>query len=91
MIHKPSLGSLDVPQKIWARSVQPFGRLLDTNGQTDRQAKFIYRFYFGLIFVKQETKNSFLYKDVEFKYLCRNFVKTFYLAKAFYLICVKEY
>jgi len=22
IIHKPSLGSLDVPQKIWARSVQ---------------------------------------------------------------------
>ena len=47
MIHKPSLGSLDVPQKIWARSVQPFWRLLDTNKQTnrDRQAKFIYRLY----------------------------------------------
>ena len=47
IIHKPSLGSRDVPQKIWARSVQPFWRLLDTNGQTDRQtdrqAKFIYR------------------------------------------------
>ena len=35
IIHKPSLGSLDVPQKIWARSVQPFWRLLDTNRQTD--------------------------------------------------------
>ena len=23
-INVPSLGSLDVPQKIWARSVQPF-------------------------------------------------------------------
>ena len=34
MIHKPSLGSLDVPHKIWARSVQPFRRLLDTNRQT---------------------------------------------------------
>ena len=34
-------------KKIWARSVQPFWRLLDTNKQTDRQtdrqAKFIYR------------------------------------------------
>ena len=29
IIHKPSLWSRDVPQKIWARSVQPFGRLLD--------------------------------------------------------------
>ena len=34
IIHKPSLGSLDVPHKIWARSVQPFWRLLDTNRQT---------------------------------------------------------
>ena len=35
-------------KKIWARSVQPFWRLLDTNKQTNRQtnrqAKFIYRF-----------------------------------------------
>ena len=37
IIHKPSLGSLDVPQKIWARSVQPFWRLLDSNRQTDKQ------------------------------------------------------
>ena len=48
MIHQPSRESLDVPQKIWARSVQPFWRLLDinkqTNKQTDRQAKFIYRY-----------------------------------------------
>ena len=47
IIHKPSLGSLNVPQKIWARSVQPLWRLLDTNRQTnkhtDRQAKSIYR------------------------------------------------
>jgi len=43
MIHKPSLESLDVPQKIWARSVQPFWRLLDTNKQTDRQTKFIFK------------------------------------------------
>ena len=37
MIHKPSLEPLDVPQKIWARSVQPLRRLLYTNKQTDRQ------------------------------------------------------
>ena len=37
IIHKPSLLSHDVPQKIWARSVQPFWRLLDTNRQTNRQ------------------------------------------------------
>ena len=40
IIHKPSLWSRDVPQKIWARSVQPFWRGYK---QTDRQAKFIYR------------------------------------------------
>ena len=41
------MGSRDVLHKIWAWSVQPFWRLLDTNKQTneqtDRQAKFIYR------------------------------------------------
>ena len=48
IIHKPSLGLREVPQKIWAQSVQPFWRLLDTNKQTNkrtyRQAKFMYRF-----------------------------------------------
>ena len=40
--------SRDVPQKNWARSVQPFCRLfLDTNKHTDRQAKFIYRYKSG--------------------------------------------
>ena len=34
--HKPSMESGEVPHKIWARSVQPFWRLLDTNKQTDR-------------------------------------------------------
>ena len=37
MIHKPSRETPDVPRKIWARSVQPFWRFLDTNRQTDRQ------------------------------------------------------
>ena len=36
IIYKPSLWSRDVPQKIWARSFQPFWRLLDTNIQTDK-------------------------------------------------------
>ena len=36
-IHKPILGSCEVLDKIWARSVEPFGRLLDTNGQTNKQ------------------------------------------------------
>ena len=47
IIHNSSAGSREIPQKIWARSVQPFWRLLDTNKQTnkqtDRQAKIIYR------------------------------------------------
>jgi len=42
IIHKPSLGSRDVPHKIWSRSVQPFWRLLETNTQakkhTDKQS-----------------------------------------------------
>ena len=45
IINKPSLGSCEVPHKIWARSVQPFGGLLETNKQTDmtpRQATFIH-------------------------------------------------
>ena len=41
IIHKPSLGLGEVPQQIWARSVQPFSHLLDTNKQTDAQAEFI--------------------------------------------------
>ena len=43
---KPSLGSCELPQKMWARSVHPFWRLLDTNGQTDSRTSkvFIYRF-----------------------------------------------
>ena len=43
IIHKPYLGSRYVPHKIWAQSFQPFWRLWDTNGQTPRQAKCIFR------------------------------------------------
>jgi len=35
------MGSREVPQKMWARSIQPFGRLLDTNQQ---QSMFIDEF-----------------------------------------------
>ena len=39
-IPKSSLGLCEVPHKVWTQSVQPLGRLLDTNGQkvwqTDR-------------------------------------------------------
>ena len=56
IIHKPSLGSLDVPQKIWARSVQPFWRLLDTNRQTDRQTP-------------KQTDKPNLYIDGLYKYI----------------------
>jgi len=41
IIYKPSLRSREVPQKIWACSVQPFFLYK----QTDRQAKYIYRYY----------------------------------------------
>ena len=39
IIHKPSLGSCEVPHKIWIRSVKPFIGYK----QTDRQAKYIDR------------------------------------------------
>ena len=42
-IHKPSLLSCEVPHKMLAPSVQPFWRVLITNGQTDKQAKYKYR------------------------------------------------
>ena len=35
------MGSREVPYKIWARSVQPFQRLLDTNGQADKTNLYI--------------------------------------------------
>ena len=54
IIHKPSLWSRDVPQKIWARSVQPFWRLLDTNKQTNTQTD-------------RQTDKPNLYIDVIFK------------------------
>ena len=34
---KSSLGSCDLPQKCWARSVQLFWRLLDSNKHTNKQ------------------------------------------------------
>ena len=43
IIYKPYLGTCEVPHTIWARSIQPFWRLFDTNKQTNRQAKYIYR------------------------------------------------
>ena len=42
IIQKPSHGSYEVPHKIWAQSVQPFWRLLDTNKQTDTQTSKVY-------------------------------------------------
>ena len=49
IINKPFLGTGEVPHKIWARSVQPFGRLLDTKKQAYKQAKYI------------QTKDEFYY------------------------------
>ena len=44
IIHKPSLGSLDVPQKIGPDRFSRFDFYwIQTDRQTDRQAKFIYR------------------------------------------------
>ena len=41
IMHKPSHGSCEVPHKIWAWSVQPFRRLLNTNRQTSKV--YLYR------------------------------------------------
>ena len=73
IIHKPSLGSCDVLHKIWARSVQQFLRLLDTNRQTDRQAKFIYwlkKFIFRLLELNGIfTTNTRTLDDINFNIL----------------------
>ena len=42
-IHYTFLWSRDVPQKIWARSVQPFIGYKQIDTLTPRQAKFIYK------------------------------------------------
>ena len=40
-IHSPLLVSCEVPQKIWAHSVQPFWCLSVANKQTDKQREFL--------------------------------------------------
>ena len=44
IIHKPSLGSCEVPHKTWARLVQTFIGYKQTYKQTHRKSKNIYRF-----------------------------------------------
>jgi len=58
IIHRPFLGPRDVSHKIWAQSVQPFWHLLDTNGQTSRQAKYLYRYL--KLFCKLNIMSSLL-------------------------------
>jgi len=41
IIHKPSLGSREVPHKNFARSVQPLYIFLDINGQTEKQSIYL--------------------------------------------------
>ena len=40
--HKPTLGSCKVPLQIWAWSLHPFWRLLDTNKQRQTSKVYIY-------------------------------------------------
>ena len=70
MIHKPSLGSPDVPQKIWARSVQPFWRLLDTNRQTSQiciwikmfnSFKYLLQYLKKMWKINQNWSNSYVF------------------------------
>ena len=63
IIHNPSLWSRDVPQKIWARSVQPFWHLLDTNKQTDTKTP------------KQTDKPKFIYRYIKSTFLFIKFLK----------------
>jgi len=67
IIHKPSLGSREVPHKIWARSVQPFWRLLDTNKQTRKV--YIYKLVIlvKLFALRQQLK---YWNNVAFLFYC---------------------
>ena len=60
-----ALGSCEVPHKIWVRSVQPFCRLLNKNGQTNKQSP-------------RQTKNMFRRR---YKKMGLNRVKTYLLFK----------
>ena len=80
--HRPSLRSRDVPQKIWARSVKPFWRLLDTNKQTPRQAKFIYR----LTYCNSDEIQVFFIKTIKSRYICKRMFLS--LKKEDWLPCV---
>ena len=42
IIYKPSLGTCEVPHKIWARSVQPFWRLLNTISPPSRSFLIVF-------------------------------------------------
>ena len=56
-IHKPSLSSCQFQHKIWARSVQPFWRLLDTNKQTNTQTSiFSFSLWHWYCKTKQKQK-----------------------------------
>ena len=61
IIHKPSLGSCEVPQKIWAESVQPF---LNTNKQTfrqtDKQSIYLYTYSLLLLAPLLQAPNDLL-------------------------------
>ena len=72
IIHKPSLVSREVPQKLWARSVQLFWRLLDTNKHPDKESKYIkgkylFLYIFGsavsLFLCSKEVKTAQFYSE----------------------------
>jgi len=55
--HKPSLGTCKVPQKIWARSVQPFWRLWVTNIQLPKQSMYIVYWCWAVYFMLNTLLN----------------------------------
>ena len=63
LVHKPSY---EIPHKIWARSMQPFWRLLDTNKQTDKTNLYIIDYWaisivniFSMYSLKTKAKKKF--------------------------------
>ncbi len=70
IIHKPSLGSCEVPEKFWARSVPPFWGLLYTNKKKQRSK--VYRWMISIKINENDiNKNTSNQKKIFTKYLAQ--------------------
>ena len=70
IFHKPSLGSREVPHKIWARSVQPFWRLLDTKQTNRHPNKLNFCIDLSLFPITHVLYPSFLLNTILFFIFC---------------------